>query len=264
MDSLKVPKLISIVSFISLLIAIFLLYSSVRNLQLSINSDEIKFIWAYLYVVLVALLAATIFVVGYRVIILYSQELQTIDKEIDVITTKEETALTEDVELTTDIKEKEIDFSFILENILSKIEDSEDAERFAENLIRSIASEIDVVVGLLFLKRKSEDIFDIMGKYAYFADQDPDSFAVGETLSGQVAKNKLVLHIQNLPDNYVNVVSGLGNSQPKSLIIVPFIHEEQTIAVLEIGSFVKFEEHHKKMFSELSNKMADRFTNFIK
>ena len=55
----------------------------------------------------------------------------------------------------------------------------------------------------LFVKEKESDIFNVAGKYAYFGEEQPKSFKYGETLSGQVAKNKTALNLKEIPENRV-------------------------------------------------------------
>jgi uncharacterized protein YxeA/putative methionine-R-sulfoxide reductase with GAF domain len=67
-------------------------------------------------------------------------------------------------------------------------------------------------------------------------------FLAGEGLIGQVFLNAKIQLIDNLPDDYI-ISSGLGNTVPKNLIILPIIYNEKVQGVLELASLFAFENH---------------------
>lgn len=53
----------------------------------------------------------------------------------------------------------------------------------------------------------------------------------------QAAANGKTLYVDDIPEGYIYVISGLGSASPKYLLIVPFKKQEQVIGMLEIASF---------------------------
>ncbi len=53
------------------------------------------------------------------------------------------------------------------------------------------------------------------------SEQGALAFQDAESLVGQAAASRRVIQLQDVPDNYVKVVSGLGMSAPKHLVMSP-------------------------------------------
>jgi signal transduction histidine kinase/HAMP domain-containing protein len=68
------------------------------------------------------------------------------------------------------------------------------------------------------------------------------SFQLGDGLVGQVATQRKQIHLSRLPEGYLRIGSGLGSSQPASLLVLPVLFESQVLAVIEIASFQQFTE----------------------
>ncbi len=66
---------------------------------------------------------------------------------------------------------------------------------------------------------------------------------MGETLVGRAAYERATLYITDVPEEYVNITSGLGKANPRALLIVPLILNDDVMGVLEIVSFNKFEQY---------------------
>jgi transcriptional regulator with GAF, ATPase, and Fis domain len=54
----------------------------------------------------------------------------------------------------------------------------------------------------------------------------------------------------------VEIKSGLGNSSPRYLILVPLIYQKKLFGVLEIASFKKIEKHHIEFVEKVGENIA--------
>ena len=68
------------------------------------------------------------------------------------------------------------------------------------------------------------------------------SLHLGDGLVGQVATQRKQIHLSRLPEGYLRIGSGLGSSEPASLLVLPVLFESQVLAVIEIASFQQFTE----------------------
>jgi hypothetical protein len=166
------------------------------------------------------------------------------DNTLDIIKNKA------DIEQKKIIEEKQKN-EIITKNLLSELSSQKTVQSFCEKLLNNIAKEFEIVQGLVYVKDINEDIFRNRAHYAFHSEEDFREFNTGVGLTGQVAKNMEPLIISNIPKNYITVLSGLGKSDPKSLVIFPLIQNKSTVGVVEFASFRKVEPTYKSIFSEI-------------
>ena len=105
-----------------------------------------------------------------------------------------------------------------------------DVKRMSANLIAGITNYLDAPLATLYVN----DTGSFSLASAYSVTNAPKQFTLGEGLIGQAAKNKEIRIVEDLPPEFI-ISSSLGKSLPVSLIIVPLVHENETIAIIEIG-----------------------------
>ncbi len=82
------------------------------------------------------------------------------------------------------------------------------------------------------------------------------SFAVGEGMVGQCAKEKKRILFTSVPDDYVRINSGLGSSPPLNIIVVPVLFEGSVRAVFELASFSPFSQTHQAFLDQLTESIG--------
>ena len=65
---------------------------------------------------------------------------------------------------------------------------------------------------------------------------------IGQGLIGQAAVEREVIHLKEVPEDYINITSGLGLATPRSLLIMPLMSNEELVGVVEMASFNDFSE----------------------
>jgi signal transduction histidine kinase/HAMP domain-containing protein len=89
--------------------------------------------------------------------------------------------------------------------------------------------------------------------YAYQRADRPTEFALGEGLVGQCALDKARLILSELPADYVRIGSGLGETAPGQLAIIPVLFEGQTKAVIELAAVHPFSEVQLDFLGQFSD-----------
>jgi methyl-accepting chemotaxis protein len=79
---------------------------------------------------------------------------------------------------------------------------------------------------------------------------------LGEGLVGQVALEKETIYMTDVPDDYINITSGLGQATPRSIVVVPLKAEEQVVGVIELASFQHFSEHEISFLEKVGESIA--------
>lgn len=81
-------------------------------------------------------------------------------------------------------------------------------------------------------------------------------FRLGEGLVGQAALEKKMIVVTNVPDDYIHIVSGLGEAPPKCIVVLPILFEGQLKAVIELASFQDFSRIHLSFLEQLAQSIG--------
>ncbi|HEV3263144.1 MAG TPA: response regulator, partial [Gemmataceae bacterium] len=83
-----------------------------------------------------------------------------------------------------------------------------------------------------------------------------NQFALGEGLVGQSALERERLVITDVPDDYIKIGSGLGESKPRNIVVLPVLFEGEVKAVVELASFNRYNETHLAFLDRLTESIG--------
>ncbi|MEJ7787580.1 MAG: ATP-binding protein [Solirubrobacteraceae bacterium] len=83
-----------------------------------------------------------------------------------------------------------------------------------------------------------------------------NSFRVGEGLVGQCAMEKERILLTNVPADYIQINSGLGEATPLNIIVLPILFEGSVRAVIELASFAAFSPTHQALLDQLTESIG--------
>lgn len=124
----------------------------------------------------------------------------------------------------------------------------QDLHTLSENIIRFLAEYLDAQMGVFYLYEKApgneqDSRLKLAAAYAYTERKgDSGEFRLGEGLVGQAALEGQAIAVKQVPEDYVQIQSGLGEMTPTYLIVYPVFYEEALQAVLELGSVKPLEK----------------------
>ncbi len=125
--------------------------------------------------------------------------------------------------------------------------------------LNQLCMQTQASIGALFMSKEihSRRYIEYIAGYAY---QLPESqtllYEYGEGIAGQVAKDGRMINITKVPENYITVVSGLGSTTPKYMLVLPLKKEELVVGVLEIASFAPFTPNLIELAKEISEELV--------
>jgi len=133
-------------------------------------------------------------------------------------------------------KDKEsIDPVATARKLLRRIPDDTGLDELGKELMPRLAQELEIMSGVYYVRRKGK--FHPMASYALASSEEPFVFAPGEGLSGQVASNRHIRVLTELPEGHRQVYSGLGKASPSYLAIVPLLKQEECVALFECSGY---------------------------
>lgn len=140
-----------------------------------------------------------------------------------------------------------------LSSIQNAIKSNSDKKDKHSAVLTAICNEIEAGQGAIYLIKENKEVrtVDLYTSYAFhISENETFSFAFGEGLVGQVAVEGNTLNIDDVPENYINIVSGLGNASPRHLLITPLIKSKKVVGVVEIASFTSFSKEEETWIKE--------------
>ena len=115
----------------------------------------------------------------------------------------------------------------------------DDVKKLSTAAVTELANYIGARVGTVYAMDESEEgpVLRLSGSYAYAqSDSLPNSFRLGEGLVGQAAREGKQLLIQDVPKDYIRVVSSLGETVPRNICVTPLVFEQSVRGVVEMAS----------------------------
>ncbi|MCE3008846.1 MAG: PAS domain S-box protein [Bacteroidetes bacterium] len=142
---------------------------------------------------------------------------------------------------------------------------NQDLDTFADQIISNLTRYIDAIQGAFFLLQdgvSQKPELRLIGCYAYDRKKYmAKTFQLGEGLVGQAAMERGTIYLREVPQNYVNITSGLGQANPESLLVVPLMSNGQLHGVLEFAGFHGFEPHVIEFVEKLAENIASTLTH---
>jgi len=129
------------------------------------------------------------------------------------------------------------------------------------DLILTALSEIlDIQIASMFFNENG--VLSLTSSYSYnIRKSNLNSFKLGEGLIGQSAKEQKLLIFTDIPDDYISIKSGLGETTPKEIIVAPLIYQKKVIAVMELGTTKEFTTEKIEFISQISENLALGFNS---
>jgi hypothetical protein len=135
-----------------------------------------------------------------------------------------------------------------------------DLSLLSEKLISELVKYLQANQGGLFLVHNEEGEnpqLELVACYAYNRKKYKEKRVnAGEGLLGQVYLEKDTIYLTQLPDNYLQITSGLGDSNPRCLLIVPLKIQDKVEGVLEIASFQTLNDYEIAFVEKLAESIA--------
>lgn len=132
-------------------------------------------------------------------------------------------------------------------------------QSLADDFIRTLVKYMGMNQGGLFLLEgeKGEEHLNLAACYAFERKKYLNKkIAVGEGLVGQCFLERDIVYMTKVPQDYVQITSGLGGANPSCVILVPVMTSDEIVGVMELASFKPLEEFQIDFLKKAAENIA--------
>ena len=135
-----------------------------------------------------------------------------------------------------------------------------DIEELSFNIIQYIVNYLGINQAGFFLMNTPQDgesYFELKAFIAYNRKKFADKIIKKEEgLVGRCALEKQTIYLTDVPNDYMKITSGLGEANASAALIVPLIANDKVLGVIELASFLKFQEFEIKFIEKIAESIA--------
>lgn len=150
-----------------------------------------------------------------------------------------------------------------LETVKDSLKQSKTEKDAMQAGLQAICKQLEAGQGALYLAKDKDGkrVVELSSGYALsIGESTVISFEFGEGLVGQAAAGGKTIYVDDIPEGYVKIISGLGSASPRYLLIVPMNRENRVSGIIEIASFTPISEDQRKFVEESAQLLSDRLS----
>ncbi|GIJ08346.1 histidine kinase [Micromonospora andamanensis] len=120
-------------------------------------------------------------------------------------------------------------------------------------IMQEVTPLVDAQLGAFFLADNSEGVMRLRltASYGYVSRGHDVTFGPGEGLVGQAALSRRTIRVGAVPDGRITLRSGLADTPPADLVVLPVLFEGELLGVIEFATVTPFSELHLSFLERL-------------
>lgn len=242
-DHLKISHVLAGLFFLGILVSFYMLYRIPGMLQATSGFSKLTTPYLIIAITFIAGMAAIIIALQYR------KELIVVH---DRIVSKEDEA-TENENKTA--------ANYSISSIQQAVKSAKNSNEVLQKGLQALGKALEVGQGAIYkVVNQGEKITaNFVDGYAFTPEEEKTiEFDSGDGLIGQAVASGKTLYLDEVPEGYINIVSGLGSASPRYLLIVPIKVENAVVGVFELASFTPFDNARQKFTEAAAQAMAEK------
>ncbi len=150
-------------------------------------------------------------------------------------------------------------------DILRKYNDN--FEKLADEIISNLVKYMGANQGALFIIDSNsvgteEEYMELAACYAWDKKKYLEKkIYKGEGLTGQAWIEGDVIYLTEIPNDYISITSGLGEANPKSVLIVPLKVNDEVHGVIEMASFKEYDDYEIEFVERIAESIASTISS---
>ncbi|PKG38415.1 response regulator [Psychromonas sp. Urea-02u-13] len=149
-----------------------------------------------------------------------------------------------------------------LEKINSAIQGVNNLQHLTEEVIQRLAVSVSAGHGVFYILTKPDNekddiLLNLLGSYAFQQRKHvSNQVELGQGLVGQCALEKKVIVLTDVPNEYIQISSGLGQYKPLTVIALPVLYENDCLGVIELASFTPFSTIQQDLLGQIGTSLG--------
>ena len=144
------------------------------------------------------------------------------------------------------------------------LREDDSIEILAQKVLQEVVKQTNAKIGAAYMYDEAKGTLEQVSSYALaFSKKNKRSFMLGEGLVGQAGKEGEFLTLDDIPEGYLDIESGLGEGKPTHILIVPFSYKGNLRGVIELAYINVVSEDAKVYLESLREKLGIACENLL-
>ncbi|WP_217592630.1 CHASE3 domain-containing protein [Cohnella sp. GbtcB17] len=179
-----------------------------------------------------------------------------LDQRIEISTRDEMMELGDSTNALLDSIERQNLRKDQIAEIATLLQEQNDINAVGRLFMNQMVRVFEIPFGVLYVRDQANHLVKNAAYAEAFENFGRKEFQMGEGLVGQCAAGSRTMVINQVPDGYVNIQSGIGQSAPKQIVLLPVSFEKTVVGVLEVGAFKPFRKSDIELLEQLAGMLG--------
>jgi signal transduction histidine kinase/ActR/RegA family two-component response regulator len=130
----------------------------------------------------------------------------------------------------------------------------------AQLIMSELTPLVDAQHGAFYMMdadKTADTRLNLIASYGFAARKSLNySYRLKETLIGQCAFEKKRILLVDVPEDFIQITTGMGSAAPRGVVVLPVLFEGECKAVIELASFKSFSANHLTFLDQLMDSIG--------